>query len=65
LTLASAFGMIMRMSEQKISPTVTDQTRAEQQAKRDRQAAALRENLKRRKAQARARQEEPPEKIEE
>lgn len=33
---------------------------SEQQARRDREAAALRDNLKRRKEQARARQDAPP-----
>ena len=38
-------------------PTTTARTEAEQQARRDREAAALRDNLRRRKEQARARQD--------
>ena len=40
-------------------PATTARTEAAQQARRDREAAALRENLRRRKEQARAR-EAPP-----
>ncbi len=40
------------------APQLTDHARAEQQARRDREAAALRRNLLRRKAQARARADE-------
>ena len=40
-------------------PATTSRTEAEQQARRDREAAALRENLRRRKEQARARQAPP------
>ena len=53
------------MADDHTPPTLTAQGRAEQQAKRDRQAAALRENLLRRKAQSRAREavatDAPPE----
>jgi hypothetical protein len=38
-------------------PTVTDRALAEQQARKEREAAALRENLRKRKEQARARAE--------
>ncbi|GEM_PF-3431753 len=52
------------MADHETKPKLTEKGRAEQQAKQDRQAAALRENLKRRKAQARARDDggtgEPP-----
>ena len=42
-------------STPKTQPGATPRTEAVQQARRDREAAALRENLRRRKAQARAR----------
>ncbi len=45
----------------KTPPTLTPKAEAEQQARRDREAAALRENLRRRKAQSRARQDTEPE----
>lgn len=39
-------------------PRLTDRALAEQQARREREAAALRQNLRRRKEQARARAED-------
>jgi hypothetical protein len=36
-------------------PTITDRALADQQARKEREAAALRENLRKRKEQARAR----------
>jgi hypothetical protein len=42
------------LSERK-RPTVTDRALADQQARKEREAAALRENLRKRKEQARAR----------
>ena len=46
-------------SERK-HPTVTDRALAEQQARKAREAAALRENLRKRKEQARARADGEP-----
>ncbi len=42
------------------NPTFSDAALAKAAARRAREAAALRENLRKRKAQARARQEQPP-----
>lgn len=47
------------MGEDKARPHSTDKARDEAEARRERQAAALRDNLKRRKAQARARADQP------
>jgi hypothetical protein len=41
-------------------PSLTDRAKAAQQARMSRQAAALRENLRRRKQQERAKQAKPP-----
>ncbi len=46
---------------QKTLPTLTPKAEAEQLARREREAAALRENLRRRKAQARAKTSPPAE----
>ena len=46
--------------DERKRPTVTDRARAEQEARKAREAAALRENLRKRKEQARARAEESP-----
>ncbi len=45
----------------KPKPTTTPKAEAELQARRAREAAALRENLRRRKAQSRARTDQPAE----
>lgn len=53
--------------QDKKRPRLTDRALAEQQARKEREAAALRENLRKRKEQARGRAEatndhEPPDK---
>ncbi len=44
----------------KPAPNLNERAQAEADARRAREAAALRENLRRRKAQTRAREEAPP-----
>lgn len=45
------------------SPRVTDKTRAGQVARRDRKAALLRDNLRKRKAQSRERTDTAPDSV--
>ena len=50
-----------RAKRDKPAPTVSAKAQVEQQARLEREAAALRENLRRRKEQARARASRPTE----
>jgi len=58
LTLPQSTSKVRAMrTDPRKTPSLSDKGRREQQARTDRLAKALRENLKKRKAQARARQE--------